>query len=72
MPVSGCRPTSEAGAARPAVTQDRLQNKSADPVTPGNIRFFAVNANGLIYEHNASLYADMPDVGPPPFGHSLR
>jgi type II secretory pathway pseudopilin PulG len=44
----------------------------ADPVTGDNLRFFAVDADGLIYEHTSSLYADMPEVGPPPFGQSLR
>ena len=45
---------------------------AADPITSGNVRFFAVNANGLIYEHNSSLYASMPEVGAPPSGQALR
>jgi type II secretory pathway pseudopilin PulG len=44
----------------------------ADPTVPGNVRFFAVNANGVIYEDNATLYADMPEVGTPVSGHTLR
>ena len=44
----------------------------ADPTTATNPRFFAVNASGMIYEHNSTLYADMPEVGEPPFGQSLR
>ena len=45
----------------------------ADPtMAPANIRFFAVNASGMIYEHTATLYADMPEVGAPPFGQTLR
>ena len=44
----------------------------ADPTEPSNPRFFAVNASGNIYEHNASLYSVMPEVGAPPVGHVLR
>jgi type II secretory pathway pseudopilin PulG len=44
----------------------------ADSTAPTNVRFFAVNASGMIYEHNLTLYAAMPEVGAPPFGQSLR
>jgi type II secretory pathway pseudopilin PulG len=44
----------------------------ADPTVVTNVRFFGVNANGAIYEHNASLWADMPEVGVPPMGVTLR
>ena len=44
----------------------------ADPTVATNVRFFGVNANGAIYEHNATLYADMPEVGVPPLGVTLR
>jgi type II secretory pathway pseudopilin PulG len=44
----------------------------ADPINPGNTRFFAINASNAIYEHDASLYATMPEVGAPPIGHILR
>src|SRR5262245_46490710 len=45
---------------------------SADPTTPGNVRFFATNAGGVIYEDVASMYAAIPEVGDPPSGHPLR
>ena len=44
----------------------------ADPTEATNPRFFGVNASGMIYEHNSTLYADMPEVGVPPFGRTLR
>lgn len=44
----------------------------ADPTVAGNVRFFAVNANGMIYENNATIYSDMPEVGVPTTGHTLR
>jgi type II secretory pathway pseudopilin PulG len=45
---------------------------AADPIGLGNIRFFAINAGGSIYEHNSTLYADMPELGEPPIGQVLR
>ena len=45
---------------------------AADPGEPTNVRFFATNANGLIFEDNASLWATMPEVGEPATGHPLR
>jgi type II secretory pathway pseudopilin PulG len=44
----------------------------ADPTDVSNTRFFATNANNVIYEHNVSLYAVMPEVGAPPVGQILR
>lgn len=44
----------------------------ADPVEPGNSRFFAINANGQIFEHDASLFAVMPEAGEPPVGQLLK
>ncbi len=44
----------------------------ADPNTPGNLRFFGTNANGLIYEHTSSLFGIMPEVGEPPAGAPLN
>ena len=38
---------------------------SADPSEPNNPRFFATNANNVIYEYTASLFSVMPEVGPP-------
>lgn len=44
----------------------------ADPTEPGNPRFFAINANGAIFEDSASLFAVMPEVGEPASGHILN
>jgi type II secretory pathway pseudopilin PulG len=43
----------------------------ADPSQPGNPRFFATNANNIIYEHTATLFAVMPETGPPPVGQMI-
>jgi len=44
----------------------------ADPTELTNQRFFAINANSLIFEHTASLFAAMPEFDDPPIGQSLR
>lgn len=44
----------------------------ADPVSVGNPRFFGINANGSIFEHNASLFSDMPEMGEPLIGSVLH
>jgi type II secretory pathway pseudopilin PulG len=44
----------------------------ADALDVDNIRFFAVNSDAQIWEHDASLLAVMPEVGDPPVGHVLR
>ncbi len=44
----------------------------ADPTDVSNTRFFATNANNIIFEDNGSLYATMPEVGEPLTGHMLR
>jgi len=44
----------------------------ADPTEPSNARFFATNANNIIYEHNGSLYAVMPETGAPAVGQILK
>jgi len=54
-----------------AGTAGRGFKASADPNTPGNIRFFATNAGGIIYEDVASMFAAIPEVGEPPSGHPL-
>jgi type II secretory pathway pseudopilin PulG len=41
---------------------------AADPAEPSNPRFFATNANNIIYEHTSTLYASMPETGAPPIG----
>lgn len=45
---------------------------AADPNEPTNKRYFATNANAVVYEDNASLFAAMPEIGEPPSGHVLR
>jgi type II secretory pathway pseudopilin PulG len=45
---------------------------AADPVEPGNPRFFATNANVLIYEDSASMFDDFPEAGPSPIGEMLK
>ena len=45
---------------------------AADPADPMNPRFFATNANNLIYEHTATIFPMMPDVGEPAVGHPVR
>jgi type IV pilus assembly protein PilA len=42
----------------------------ADPMT--NFRYFATNANGLIFEDVVSMYPTMPEVGEPVSGHLLK
>jgi hypothetical protein len=45
----------------------------ADPDDPANNhRFFATNANGMIFEDTATLFAIMPEVGEPAAGHVLK
>jgi len=45
---------------------------AADPAGPGSNRFFATNANAQIFEHTATLFATMPEVGAPGSGQPLR
>ncbi len=45
---------------------------AADPDNASNFRFFATNANNVIYEHTASLFAAMPEIGSPMVGAPLK
>lgn len=45
---------------------------AADPTQPGNPRFFATNANAMIFEHTSTLFAVMPEIGQPPVGQTLQ
>jgi type II secretory pathway pseudopilin PulG len=45
---------------------------AADPAASVNPRFFGTNADGLIYEDVASLYATMPETGKPASGRPLQ
>lgn len=44
---------------------------AADPTEPTNLRFFSTNANAMIFESNSTLFAAMPEIGEPAFGHPL-
>ena len=45
----------------------------ADPSdVNNNFRYFAINANGTIFEDTVSLFPVMPEVGDPPSGHILQ
>lgn len=44
---------------------------AADPTDVENTRYFATNVDGQMYEHNASLWGGMPEVGEPAAGHVL-
>jgi type II secretory pathway pseudopilin PulG len=45
---------------------------TADPAYPPFLRYFGTNANGQIYEHTATLWGAMPEVGEPLVGHLLK
>jgi type II secretory pathway pseudopilin PulG len=68
-PYAGAPPTCNGLGAGAAAQGFRA---GADPTFAGNSRFFAVNSNATIFEHNATLYPSMPEVGPPPIGQILR
>jgi prepilin-type N-terminal cleavage/methylation domain-containing protein len=44
----------------------------ADPGSPSNYRYFAINSANTIYEDSATIYAAMPEVGVPPTGRPLQ
>jgi type II secretory pathway pseudopilin PulG len=44
----------------------------ADPLDASNSRYFAVNADGVIYEDTASLFATMPESAAPATGHAIQ
>ena len=45
---------------------------AADPDNSSNFRFFATNANNLIWEHTSSLFGAMPEIGSPLVGAPLK
>ena len=69
VPYAGAPPTcnglgaGEAGQGYAAV---------ADPTEVTNTRFFGVNSNSQLYEHNSTLWMDMPEGGEPGIGFVLR
>ncbi len=68
-PFPGAPPTCNGLAAGESAQGYRA---AADPTEGTNVRFFATNSNGVIYEHNASLFTLIPEVGEPSDGHILR
>lgn len=55
----------------PGVTAQGFK-AGADPASIQNPRFFATNANGQLYENNATMYAATPELGEPAIGHVLH
>lgn len=68
-PFAGAPPTCNGLAAGESGQGFRA---AANPAQPGNPRFFATNANSLIYEHTSTLFALIPEVGEPPAGAPLH
>ena len=69
-PFGGAPPTCNGLAVGEAAQGFRAGADPAD--APSNARFFASNSSGTIFEHSATLYATMPEVGEPAAGHPLR
>jgi prepilin-type N-terminal cleavage/methylation domain-containing protein len=44
----------------------------ADPLDPTVSKHFGTNADGVIYQHSASLAATMPESGGPPVGSPIQ
>ena len=44
---------------------------AADPLDPNNLRHFASNAQNVIWEDTASLFAGIPETAEPPSGHAI-
>lgn len=40
----------------------------ADPTNPTDVRYFGTNTDGAVYEHTATLSAEMPETGAPMSG----
>ncbi len=68
-PYDGAPPTCNGVAAGIA---GRSFKAAADPTAPGNVRFFATNAGGTIYEDVTTMWATIPEIGDPPSGHPLH
>jgi type II secretory pathway pseudopilin PulG len=68
-PYSGAPPSCNGLAAGEA---GQGYAAAADPTEPTNGRFFGTNSNAQLYEHTATLWNDMPEVGESPVGTVLR
>jgi type II secretory pathway pseudopilin PulG len=69
VPYAGAPVTCNGGGAG---STSRGYAAAADPVEPGNLRFFATNADSVIWEDTSSLFATMPELGEPPSGTALN
>ena len=69
VPFAGAPPTCNGLGGGEAAQGYRA---AADPLEPDNPRFFGINANAQLYQHNATLYDDMPEVGEPLIGQPIR
>jgi type IV pilus assembly protein PilA len=52
-------------------TNGQAFKAAADALEADNMRNFAINSNGQIWEHKTSLFATMPEAGEPAAGHLL-
>lgn len=68
-PFPGAPPSCNGVAAGDA---GRSFKAGADPVVADVPRYFAINAEGEIWEDQSSLFAAMPEVGEPPTGHPAQ
>ena len=55
----------------PAGTTGLAFKTAADPLDPNNLRYFASNAQNVIWEDSASLWAGMPETSDPASGHAI-
>ena len=69
LPYAGAPLTCNGLAAGEAA---RGYRAAADPTEPNNVRFFAINSTAQLYEHNETLYDDIPEVGEPLIGEAIR
>jgi type IV pilus assembly protein PilA len=68
--VAAESPTSCNGLSAGATLQS--YKAGADPMSQAGARYFATNSSGTIFEHNASLFASMPEAGKPGAGEPIR
>ena len=68
IPYAGSPPTCNGGRRGDS---SRGYASAADSAEPTNRRFFASNADQVIWEDTASMFDDMPEIGEPPSGHPV-
>lgn len=69
-PVAGTPATCNGVAAGQTGTGYALVADPLDTSKPA--RFFGTNADGVVYEHDATLSLTMPESGPPPAGKPVQ